>query len=273
MSNETPRQTGGGLKRFFARPAAPAKKRDDLSPPLAVPLSEEVPQVKEMEMGGAGISFNSFTNETKKVKQGKNATKGRGVIGNKRTLTNIPNEDELAEDLKKLKNMESDEDDVDDINDVDDANLQEDFEKEVQDRFLQNHDMTLNKNKDTSFKPKYVNDVNSSNTITTLRRLMSKRKRESGDVPQSFYIRRETTPVAFEIPKPQVKEPKVAKGRKEKQQLSKNPNCDYALQSEKREDDEEEIEQITNDDGWSVQTKHMAQIITFHSDGTQLCCL
>lgn len=128
--------------------------------------------------------------------------------------------------------------------------------------------MTLDKNKDTSFKPKYVNDVNSSNTITTLRRLMSKRKRESGDVPQSFYIRRDTTPVAFEIPKPQVKEPKVAKSRKEKQQLSKNPNCDYALQSEKREDVEEEIEQIANDDGWSVQTKHMAQIITFHSDGS-----
>jgi hypothetical protein len=82
---------------FFAAPA-PKKKKKRAAPEkndnsdghnrlkekkklrLAVPANEPTPFVKQMEAAGAGYAVNLRTDQVKKVRQGKHASKGRGVV-------------------------------------------------------------------------------------------------------------------------------------------------------------------------------------------------
>lgn len=70
------------IRSFFFKPAAPApeKRKKSKVLELAVPLTESVPAVKEREASGAGTVVNPFTGKSKKVSQGKHATKGRGTV-------------------------------------------------------------------------------------------------------------------------------------------------------------------------------------------------
>lgn len=229
---------------------------------LAVPLDVEVPKVQELLRSGAGLSYNAHTEEVKEVTQGVNAAKGRGVINNKRKATKQLSPSEIA---AALENDFSDEEKQEtekqvqsepagDDEDVPQATLTEEFLKDLHENELQNNVYTVEKSNDPIvYKPNYADDVLSYNTVTTLLRSRSNAEKQK-NVP-SFYIRRNTTPGAIELPKP-----------KEKHKLQK------VEKNKKPADVEEREDQVFDDEitsqKWATDYKIFGKIMTFHSDGT-----
>lgn len=242
---------------------------------LAVPLDVEVPKVQELLDSGAGLSYNSFTNEVKQVHQGVNAAKGRGVISNKRVKTKQIDSNEKIEDLtKKIDNTEKDDDVVDLEKDEgqDEESDKEDDEVElsqsvVSEQFLQEkHERELKSEYDIDaiknpviYKPNYTHDICSFNSVNTLMRSRSATEKQK-NLP-AFFIRRDYTPEAFELPK--------AKDKHKLQKVEKNNKKAPPVEVEDNEiDEEKESDADDNDNKWIVNNKIMAKIITIHDDGT-----
>lgn len=183
-------KTGSFRSLFFKQPSKPVEDQNDKGPnekgpiekddmfPLAVPLDVEVPQVQALEKAGAGYSTNMFTGEVRKVHQGLNATKGRGVINNKRVHTDQMSEGELEAAFA----------DADNVVENDLKDFQEMMDNEAP--------CTIDKkdDEDVNFKPIYSNEHFSTNLVNVCRRQRKKKK-----VDASFYIRRERNPYVFDV--------------------------------------------------------------------------
>jgi hypothetical protein len=281
---------------------------DNMPLSLAVPLDVEVPKVQEMQRAGAGVSYNAFTDQFNPVKQGVNATKGRGVINNTRIYSKQVTTNDMEEvsaflsknDVEETTSLAHDDsskvsgshpsneetkesihnDDEDhDVNDVKDVNGAEDNEtnqEKISQDFLQfRHQCEVENLEDVGkdpmvYTPNYVNDVWAANTVNAIHRRKQSADKSKDDRQSKLYIRRDKEPFAFEIPKPVIKEKPASKTSKTSLKTDNKTDASKkkasSIQSEYAMEAGEKNAELLHQ--WQVNTKIMAQIITFNADGS-----